>query len=183
MLLSVMNERELRYRWVLCLVAGALFATTASGLRAFASVHEETPMPTTTASASPIAIRTTHIRLLVKDYDKEFRFFRDVLGFKPTFGAEGENYADFDCNGMTIALFKRSLMSEDLKTTEKPTEQDAQDRVALIFGVADVDSTVAQLRSKGVTIATEPHDRKDWGIRVSHVRDPDGNLIEINHGL
>src|SRR5579862_9681275 len=61
-------------------------------------------------------IRTTHLRLLVADYDAEFRFFRDILGYRPTFGKEGENYADFDCNGVCIALFKRNLMSDDLGT-------------------------------------------------------------------
>ena len=134
-------------------------------------------------AAASVQIKATHIRLLVTDYDKEFRFFRDVLGFKPTFGAEGENYADFECNGVTIALFKRALMSEDLKTTAKPVETDAQDRVALIFAVANVDSTMEQLKSHGVSIVSAPHDRKEWGIRVAHFRDPDGNLIEINQGL
>jgi catechol 2,3-dioxygenase-like lactoylglutathione lyase family enzyme len=137
----------------------------------------------TDSSGPALSIKATHIRLLVKDFDREFRFFRDVLGFKPTFGAEGENYADFDCNGVTVALFKRSLMSEDIDTSGKPAELDAQDRVALIFAVADVDATSEQLRSRGVTIASEPHDRKEWGIRVAHFRDPDGNLIEVNQSL
>jgi len=30
---------------------------------------------------------------------------------------------------------------------------------------------------------TEPTDRSVWGIRTAHFRDPDGNLIEINHAL
>lgn len=29
----------------------------------------------------------------------------------------------------------------------------------------------------------EPADRSDWGIRVGYVRDPDGNLIELNQPL
>jgi catechol 2,3-dioxygenase-like lactoylglutathione lyase family enzyme len=165
------------------LVASALLAGSASGFNALAPTHKENPMPTSTAATLDVAIRTTHIRLLVTDYDKEYRFFRDVLGFKPTFGAEGENYADFDCNGSCIALFKRKLMSEDTKTEAKPAEADTQDRVALIFGVADVDAMTAKLKRLNVPMVTEPHDRKDWGIRVAHFRDPDGNLIEVNHGL
>jgi lactoylglutathione lyase len=177
-----MKKRRFHCRWAPCLAAPALLAACASGFQAFAVIHKEKHM-NTTISAHPVAIKTTHIRLLVTDYDKEFRFFRDVLGFKPTFGAEGENYADFDCKGVTIALFKRTLMSADLKTTGRPVENDAQDRVALILGVGDVDSTTEELRTLGVPIVSEPHDRKDWGIRVAHFRDPDGNLIEINHGL
>ena len=145
------------------------------------ATYKENLMSTTTAIQN--TIRSTHVRLLVSDYDKEFRFFRDVLGFKSTYGAEGENYADFDCNGVCIALFKRNLMSEDVKTSAKPVQSDSQDRVALIFGVADVDAITVKLKSEGVHFVTEPHDRKDWGIRVAHFRDPDGNLIEINHGL
>lgn len=132
---------------------------------------------------SIVMIKTTHFRLLVTDYDAEYRFFRDVLGFQPTYGAEGENYADFDCNGLCVALFKRSLMSDDVKTSAKPSESDSQDRVALIFGVADVDAIAADLKKKDVGFVTEPHDRSEWGIRVAHFRDPDGNLIEINQGL
>lgn len=132
---------------------------------------------------SIVMIKTTHFRLLVTDYDAEYRFFRDVLGFQPTYGAEGENYADFDCNGLCVALFKRSLMSDDVKTSAKPSESDSQDRVALIFGVADVDAMAADLKKKDVGFVTEPHDRSEWGIRVAHFRDPDGNLIEINQGL
>jgi len=132
---------------------------------------------------SIVMIKTTHFRLLVTDYDAEYRFFRDVLGFQPTYGAEGENYADFDCNGLCVALFKRSLMTDDVKTSAKPSESDSQDRVALIFGVADVDAMAADLKKKDVGFVTEPHDRSEWGIRVAHFRDPDGNLIEINQGL
>src|SRR5579862_6109134 len=109
-------------------------------------------------------IRTTHVRLLVNDYDAEYRFLRDVLGFAPTYGKEGENYADFDCNGVCVALFKRTLMSDDVKTTQKPLRSDSQDSVALIFGVGDVDKATAELKQKGVAFVTQPHDRKDWGI-------------------
>jgi len=139
-------------------------------------------MPNSTAPTLDVAIKTTHVRLLVDDYDKEFRFFRDVLGFKPTFGAEGDNYADFDCNGFCIALFKRKLMNEDTKAAE-PAGAGAKDQLALIFGVPYVDAMAAKLKKQGVAFVTEPHDRKDWGIRVAHFRDPEGNLIEINHGL
>lgn len=137
-------------------------------------------MPTLDAS---IQAKTTHIRLLVTDYDREYRFFRDVLGFKATFGAEGENYADFDCNGFTVALFKRTLMNEDIQSLARPDSAVPVDHAALIFGVADVDVTVSMLKEHGVSFVTEPHDRKDWGIRVAHFRDPEGNLVEINQGL
>jgi len=48
------------------------------------------------------------------------------------------------------------------------------------FHVDSVDEYYNYLSEKGVQFINEPHDRKDWGIRVAHFRDPDGNLIEIN---
>jgi lactoylglutathione lyase len=167
-------------RLAAALLAATILVTCAAAQVADAPNPKENKMTTET---KPM-IRSSHFRLLVTDYDAEYKFLRDVLGFRPTFGSLGENYADFECNGaFCLAIFKRSIMSADVKTDAKPTQADSQDRVALIFGVADVDATTAELRKKGVVFVSEPHDRKDWGIRVAHFRDPDGNLIEINHGL
>jgi len=57
------------------------------------------------------------------------------------------------------------------------------DKVALTFEVADVDTAYKALRSKGVEFVTEPHDQDAWVLRVAHLRDPEGNLIEINAPL
>jgi len=48
-------------------------------------------------------------------------------------------------------------------------------------GYADLN--VAELRSRGAEVAADPADRSDWGIRVAYVRDPDGNLVELNHSI
>jgi hypothetical protein len=40
-----------------------------------------------------------------------------------------------------------------------------------------------RLGARGVSFLNEPHDRPDWGIRVLHLRDPDGLLIELNEPL
>jgi catechol 2,3-dioxygenase-like lactoylglutathione lyase family enzyme len=49
--------------------------------------------------------------------------------------------------------------------------------------VESVDAAYGELRAKGISFLAEPGDRSDWGIRVAHFRDPDGNLIEICHSL
>jgi catechol 2,3-dioxygenase-like lactoylglutathione lyase family enzyme len=36
-----------------------------------------------------------NIRLLVSDFDKTFLFYRDIIGFKVTWGDVGEYYAQF----------------------------------------------------------------------------------------
>jgi predicted enzyme related to lactoylglutathione lyase len=56
----------------------------------------------------------------------------------------------------------------------------AQDRAALNFHCDDLDAAAEELRSRGASFIVEPTARPDWGIKVAHFRDPDGNLIEIN---
>jgi lactoylglutathione lyase len=126
-------------------------------------------------------MKLTYVRLLVTDFDACFRFYRDVMDWQPTWGQEGEGYADFATGSdTTLALFSRSAMAEAAGTSDLPPQVTAQDRVALIVGVEDLDAAVSGLRERGGKIFVGPTDRPDWGIRVAFLRDPDGNLIEVN---
>ena len=58
-----------------------------------------------------------------------------------------------------------------------------QDDVCLVFAVDNVDRAYETLKGKGGSLINKPHDRKYWGIRCFHLRDPDGNLIEINKDI
>lgn len=120
-----------------------------------------------------------YIRLLVSNFRDCFLFYRDVLGFTATYGSENDVYADFDTGKTTLALFGRSNMSESVGTLGLPENASAQDKICLVFGVDDVDTTCQKLNSRGISLLTEPADRPAWGIRTAHFRDPDGNLIEI----
>lgn len=129
-------------------------------------------------------MKFTHTRLLVKNYEKCFLFYRDILGFEVGWGDEKTMYADFKTNGGSyIALFDRSFMAKAIGTDNLPVDSDSMDKLCLIFHVDSVDEYYNSLRKKGVQFINEPHDRKDWGIRVAHFRDPDGNLIEINEPI
>ncbi len=125
----------------------------------------------------------TYTRMLVTDFKACFLFYRDILGFKATFGSEDDVYADFDTGGVTLALFGRATMSEAVGTASLPARASSQDAVCLCFGVENVDAACEQLKVKGVGLVSEPADRADWGIRTAHFRDPDGNLIEISQPL
>ncbi len=120
-----------------------------------------------------------YTRLLVNNFRDCYVFYRDILGFKATFGTEDDLYADFDTGAVTLALFSRSNMSEALGTTALPDDAKAQDTVCLCFAVENVDAACEQLAKHGVGLITEPTDRSDWGIRTAHFRDPAGNLLEI----
>lgn len=140
-------------------------------------------MPKTRKAPEPPSIKLTHTRLLVSDIDACYRFYRDVLHLRPRFDGEGSVYAEFDVGGHTLALFSREQMNKVVAPTQRCDRGDAPDSVLLALEVPDVDAAAAQLRASGVRFITEPHDEKEWMLRVAHFRDPDGNLIEINAGL
>jgi catechol 2,3-dioxygenase-like lactoylglutathione lyase family enzyme len=130
-------------------------------------------------------MKLTHVRLLVTDFDACFRFYRDVMGFAVQWGAEGANYADFRAprGGAMVALFSRQAMAETLGEASPPCDRSCQDRFMLVFEAADLDSTVAALKARGAQFLLEVTERPDWGIRAAHLRDPEGNLIELNSPL
>ena len=70
-------------------------------------------------------------------------------------------------------------MAGVIGASNKPADADCQDKAAFIFEVENIDAAYAQLQTKGVVFIPEPQDRKEWGIRTAHFRDPDGNLLEI----
>jgi lactoylglutathione lyase len=125
----------------------------------------------------------TYTRLLVSDFKVCFRFYRDVLGLKATFGTEDDVYADFDTGSVVLALFSKQNMSEAVGTIHLPSQSVVQDAFCLCFEVGNVDAACEQLKQRGVSLVSEPADRPDWGIRAAHFRDPDGNLVEINQPL
>lgn len=130
-----------------------------------------------------MSYKFAYTRLLVSNFKACFIFYRDVMGFQPTFGSENDVYADFNTGEVTLALFDRLEMSKAIGTAQLPTEAHAQDKFCLIFAVDNVEEKCQQIKMHAMTLITEPTDRRDWGIRVAHFRDPDGTLIEINQPL
>jgi catechol 2,3-dioxygenase-like lactoylglutathione lyase family enzyme len=126
-------------------------------------------------------MKLTHIRLLVNDIDACRAFYKDKLGLEETLAIVEGIYYEFDAGESILALYKRELM-ESVAGVAMGADSPV-DKVALTFNVADVDATYKELRRKGVTFTTEPHDQEAWVLRVAHLRDPEGNLIEINAPL
>lgn len=125
-------------------------------------------------------MKLSNIRLLVEHFDETFLFYKNVLGFTVTWGDVGEVYAHFKTGESgELSLFSRSIMSQVIGNSELSVNAKAQDRVALIIAVENVDQEYDRLKSNGQKFLTPPTDQRDWGIRVAHLRDPDGNLIEI----
>jgi catechol 2,3-dioxygenase-like lactoylglutathione lyase family enzyme len=122
----------------------------------------------------------THIRLLVNDIESCREFYKNKLGLNETLAVVEGIYYEFAAGDCILALYKRDLMES---VAGVAVGSAAADKVALTFNVADVDSTYKALSAKGVQFVTQPHGQEAWVLRVAHLRDPEGNLIEINAPL
>jgi len=125
----------------------------------------------------------SHTRLLISNCKECFILYRDIIRFPEMWGDENGTYADFDAGGHKLALFLRAPMVETIGADSLEPKSKQQDYVCLVFAVEYVDGEYKPLMEKGALPLDEPHDRKDWGNRCFHFRDPDGNLIEVNKDL
>ncbi len=129
----------------------------------------------------------SNIRLLVKDFDKCFKFYSEQLGLKVTWGKIGGDYASFDIgiksNEMGFSIFKSDLMASAIGNSEKSLPFDNREKIAVILKVDSVDETYKELVNKGIEFINKPKDMAGWGGRVVHFRDPEGNLLELISAL
>ena len=113
-----------------------------------------------------------HAMIYVKDVERGFRFYRDLLGFKliEDFRYEGTPvYARMRAPGGdgTIALHQSG-----------PDVSVSSDGVRLYFEVPDLDGFCRKLQQKGFYITQMPR-MMPWGWRHAYVNDPDGHEISL----
>jgi predicted enzyme related to lactoylglutathione lyase len=85
--------------------------------------------------------------------------------------------------GVVLALYHRGMMASVVGAGALPSRVESQDRVALTFSVDSVDAAYDALTAMGVKFLGPPSDKPEWLLRVVHLRDPAGNLIEFNAPL
>jgi predicted enzyme related to lactoylglutathione lyase len=123
-------------------------------------------------------MKFNNIRLLVKDFDSCFNFYKNTLGLKCTYGALGDNFASFDIGIPDgLAIFKAELMNDVIG--KSASSKTVADKFAIIIEVDSVDKKYEILKKKKVKFINKPKDMPLWGIRVTHFRDPENNLIEL----
>jgi catechol 2,3-dioxygenase-like lactoylglutathione lyase family enzyme len=128
----------------------------------------------------------SQIRILVDDFPTSYRFYRDVLGLTPqehggdpAQAAEAGPYGNFkdESGGTDVALFDRAMMAEAIGADH--AERGPADHAVLAFRVPNVDAAYADAIGRGAQSAATPVDQPVWGMRVAHVRAPEGTLIEF----
>lgn len=134
----------------------------------------------------------SQVRLEVADVRACFRFYRDVMGFPVSWGDEDEEgYCSFEVGGQTalaIHQYENNVSEIGAGVGLRPLAETARGRetALLVFGVENRERLAAraeELRGRGAQIIAGPADHPGWGIRSFYLRDPDGNLIEINTEL
>lgn len=93
-------------------------------------------------------------------------FYEGVLGLDLR-KREGDDWAEFDVAGTTIAL--HGTREGHAPPTEGAT---------VVFEVADLDAAVRAMQDRGVRLAGEIFDVPGTGRFVS-IRDPDGNVLQL----
>ena len=128
-------------------------------------------------------VQAAHTRFFVSDIAACADFYQNTMKFEPVTVQIEKGYAEFEIANMRISLFRRQEMSEILRTSSKPTDLDAQDKVGLILRIKDLDQIYQDLRQAGVEFDESPTQNHEFALKVAYLRDPDGNLIGLFEAL
>lgn len=121
------------------------------------------------------------VRLLVTDFGACYRFYAEVLGLKPQSGAAQGPYEKFSpaVGSAGIALQDRAMMARVLgELGESATGH----RSLVVLRVDDLDAYCARIVSRGAVLLHGPAPMTDR-MRVAHLKDPEGNLVELQEWL
>jgi len=124
------------------------------------------------------ALRMTHVRLLVQDFGRSFRFWRETVGLPLIFGDESGPYAEFDTRVANLAIFDASHQDALPDASERPQARGADQMVVTLL-VDKMPAALKELESRGLSFLPAPQTRERWRIRTAYFRDPEGNLIEL----
>ncbi len=125
-------------------------------------------------------MKMSQVRLLVEDFDRCYDFYSETLGLKVTWGKKGDDYASFGVGEkLDIAIFKAELMQQFFNI-EPRSLRDIPEKALLVLEYEDVDEIYERLTKLDIEFINEPMTMPGWGIRCVHLRDPEGNIIELN---
>ncbi|MFF1542843.1 VOC family protein [Streptomyces sp. NPDC058291] len=121
------------------------------------------------------------VRLLVTDFAACYRFYADVLGLKPQSGATDGPYEKFSfaAGSAGIALQDRAMMAEILGELGDAA---SGHRSLVVLRVDDLDAYCARVTARGAVLLQGPAPMTDR-MRVAHLKDPEGNLVELQQWL
>lgn len=125
----------------------------------------------------------TTLRILVrKDYGKCFDFYTEIIGLVPVWGDRKGPYTSFAVNKgepPCFAIFAEEEMAI-FPGYQPPQASTQPDTIMGVIPSENLDADYQRMKAAGVEFMSEPQHMKDWGMRCTYFRDPEGNLFELN---
>ena len=106
------------------------------------------------------------VAIAVSDAERARKFYQETLGLKPTSSGMEGAWVEYDLGTVTIGVGCH------------PAWQPSRDGTTVAFEVDDIDTTIAQLKERGVTFDMEKLETPVcW---MAQFRDPDGNKLLVH---
>jgi lactoylglutathione lyase len=112
--------------------------------------------------------RVGNVILAVKDLDKSVQFYHEIIGLP--IKHQRRTWVDLGTSGALVSLHPASLTAPHQGTS-------VENGIMLGFLVGDLESSIEELKSKGVKIYREPMER-DAGINAI-ILDPDEYMVSL----
>lgn len=125
-------------------------------------------------------MKLSQIRILTKNFQSTFNFYKNVLNLEVSWGTEEGPYASFKTDLSDIALFDQSLMLQVLQV--QPDNFSNSLSSVIVLEIENVDEFYNTKKGE-VKFITAPESRTEWGVRTVHLYDPEGKIIELNQNL
>jgi catechol 2,3-dioxygenase-like lactoylglutathione lyase family enzyme len=124
-------------------------------------------------------MKLSNVRMLVKDYDKCFKFYTEKLGFEVYHNEGGYGSFKLPDTDVQLSIFVSDGMAAIIGNTDKKQPVDCREKLMISLEVECVDTIYETLKAKGVEFISEPFDCEEAQMRLVYLRDPEDNLIEI----
>jgi catechol 2,3-dioxygenase-like lactoylglutathione lyase family enzyme len=118
-----------------------------------------------------------YVILFVTDVRKTIEFWEKAFGLQRKMIVEADAYGELDTGATTLGFAQQAFMRDSLPFRAAGAgEPPPPYEVALVTD--DVEGAQARALKAGATLVQKPT-KKPWGQVVAHVRDLDGNLVEL----
>jgi catechol 2,3-dioxygenase-like lactoylglutathione lyase family enzyme len=122
-------------------------------------------------------MRLGYTILFVADVRKTIEFWERAFGLEPKMIVESEAYGELDTGATKLGFCQQAFLREQLPFRAS-VEGEAPPPFEVALVTDDVEKAQARALAAGAKLVQKPT-RKPWGQVVAHVRDLDGNLVEL----
>jgi catechol 2,3-dioxygenase-like lactoylglutathione lyase family enzyme len=112
-------------------------------------------------------ITEANVTVMVSDINRSVEFYVETLGLRLK-SRYADQFAQVECQGLTIALHPA------FEGGPRPGNSES---LSVGFGVEDLESAMADLKRKGVSIDRVSN---DGPVRLAFFKDPDGNPLYLS---